>query len=73
MKDYRTERTKEILNQIRESIKKRGYKKKFVAEKVGLNERQFCDLFTGRRMMSADEMLRIMDFLEIEREKRQEL
>ena len=75
MKDYRTERTKEILNQIRDRIEERGYKHEHVAKQIGLNKRQFSDLLCGRKILTADYLLGLVEFLELEigNEKRREL
>lgn len=41
----------EFTNTMKAIIKKAGYKNKFVAEKMGITERQLSDILNGRKII----------------------
>lgn len=66
MKDLRTERINAVIKVIRNRIQERGLKQLFVAEQIGMNRRQFNDLLCGRKLMTADTLLQLVEVLQID-------
>lgn len=50
---------------VREAIARSGMKQIAVAERVGLTERQLCDIVKKRRRLEANEMLKICEVTRI--------
>lgn len=54
------------LQNIKNIIEQRGYKKKVIAEKMGYKENQFSDLLNGRRIVRLDDIIKLCDLLEVQ-------
>lgn len=57
--------TSNILFNINNLINKKGLKKCFVAEQVGMSLQQFSDTLNGRRVLKPDEIPAIAQVLEV--------
>ena len=66
MYDLRTERIKAVIKVIRNKIKEKGLKQYFVGEQIGMNRRQFNDLLCGKKLMTADVFLQLIEILQID-------
>ena len=56
----------ETLQNIKQIIEIRGYKKKAVAERMRYKENQFSDLLNGRRAVKLDDIIQLCEILEVE-------
>ena len=56
----------EVLQNIKNIIKDKGYKKKAIAAKMGYTENQFSDLLNGRRIVRLDDIILLCDLLEVQ-------
>ncbi|OGV08673.1 MAG: hypothetical protein A2499_04885 [Stygiobacter sp. RIFOXYC12_FULL_38_8] len=55
----------EIGARIREAIKKKGFKQKFVAEKIGISEDSMVNYIKGRREISIDNVKKIAQLCDV--------
>ena len=46
--------TKNFIEAVRSTIKNKGIKNKFVAEKIGISERKLSDILNGRKTIDVD-------------------
>lgn len=51
--------------EIADMIGKSGYKKKYVAERMGMTQQQLCDVLGGRRKLLADEYVKFCELFKI--------
>lgn len=56
----------ETLQNIKNIIEQKGYKKKVIAEKMGYKENQFSDLLNGRRLVRLDDIIKLCELLEVQ-------
>jgi transcriptional regulator with XRE-family HTH domain len=54
-----------LISRIEELIRKRGYKKAFVAEKLEITVKQLRNYETGRSLIPIDKAYRLADLLEV--------
>jgi putative transcriptional regulator len=54
----------EMKSKIGEWIDKRGYKRKFVADIMGVSQNQLSNWVTGKSYPTAEKLFKLADFLE---------
>jgi transcriptional regulator with XRE-family HTH domain len=54
-----------LISRIEELIRKRGYKKAFVAEKLDITVKQLRNYETGRSLIPIDKAYTLADLLEV--------
>ena len=58
-----------IAEQIKDYVNERGFKQTVMASKVGMSKVAMSETLNGNRTMTAEEYVRICDFLEVPYDK----
>ena len=51
---------------VKEYIKRRGFKQRYVAEQAGYSTQKFCDFLTGRSLIKAQDIKNIVEVLDMD-------
>lgn len=55
----------EVAQNVRNILNEQGLKHYVIAEKIGYNKQQFCDLLNGRRTFTANDIAKICSVLNV--------